>query len=225
MKTRILFITCISFYSVILGQEYEVGISLGGTNYVGDIGRTNYIYPNKLAGNVFFKYNYNPRIALKSTFSYLPIQGNDADADTDFRRNRGLRFSNTINEFALGLEFNFYNYDISSEDKSWTPYLLLEIAAFNYSVASGQNSIGENITKNKTSIAIPIGIGIKSKLIGNLAFSLETKFRYTLEDDLDFISENNRDFNVEGNSNDWYMFTGFSLIYTFGRPACYTPGL
>ncbi len=196
-----------------------------GTNYVGDIGRTNYIYPNKLAGNVFFKYNYNPRIAFKSTFSYLPIQGNDTDANTDFRRNRGLRFSNTITELALGLEFNFYNYDISSEDKSWTPYLLLELAAFNYSVASGQNAIGENITKNKTSIAIPIGIGIKSKLIGNLAFSLETKFRYTFEDDLDFISENNRDFNVEGNSNDWYMFTGFSLIYTFGRPACYTPGL
>lgn len=77
----------------------------------------------------------------------------------------------------------------------------------------------------KTSIAIPFGVGFKTKLSGNFAISLETKFRYTFEDDLDFISNNSLDFNTEGNSNDWYMFTGVSLIYTFGRPACYTEGL
>jgi len=219
MRTPILFIICIGFFSTLLGQEYEIGVSLGGTNYVGDIGRTNYIYPNKLAGNVFIKYNYNPRIALKATFSYLPIAGNDAEAATDFRQKRGLRFSNTINELALGLEFNFYEYELSSEDKSWTPYILAELAVFNYSVFK------EETLENKTAFAIPIGIGLKSKLFGNFAFSLDTKFRYTFKDDLDFVSENNLDYTIEGNSNDWYMFTGVSLIYTFGRPACYTKGL
>jgi hypothetical protein len=203
MRTPVLFIICIGFFSTLLGQEYEIGVSLGGTNYVGDIGRTNYIFPNKLAGNVFLKYNYNPRIALKATFSYLPIAGNDAEADTDFRQNRGLRFSNTINELALGLEFNFYEYELSSEDKSWTPYILAELAVFNYSV------LKEETLENKTAFAIP----------------LDTKFRYTFKDDLDFVSENNLDYSIEGNSNDWYMFTGVSLIYTFGRPACYTKGL
>tara|TARA_R110002049_G_scaffold97734_4_gene238016 strand:+ start:2802 stop:3479 length:678 start_codon:yes stop_codon:yes gene_type:complete len=225
MKNSILFIVFVSFSSIIFGQVYEIGLSLGGTNYVGDIGRTNYIYPNQLAGNAFFKYNYNPRIALKGTFSYLPITGSDENADTDFRRNRGLNFSNTINELALGMEFNFYEYDISSEDKSWTPYILIELAAFNYSYVKGQNTAGDDLFDKKTSFAIPIGIGFKSKLAGNFAFAIETKFRYTFEDDLDFASENNTSFNIEGNSNDWYMFTGISLIYTFGRPACYTPGL
>ncbi|MDX6746399.1 DUF6089 family protein [Polaribacter sp. PL03] len=225
MKKSILFIVFISFSSITLGQVYELGLSLGGTNYVGDIGRTNYIYPNQLAGNVFFKYNYNPRIALKGTFSYLPIKGEDADADTDFRRNRNLNFSNTINEVALGMEYNFYEYDISSEDKSWTPYILIELAAFNYSYVSGQNTVGEDIFDKKTTFAVPIGIGFKSKLAGNFAFALETKFRYTFEDDLDYVSENDLTLNIEGNSNDWYMFTGVSLIYTFGRPACYTTGL
>ncbi|TXD48098.1 hypothetical protein ES045_08845 [Polaribacter sp. IC073] len=208
-----------------MGQVYEIGASLGGTNYVGDIGRTNYIYPNQLAGNIFFKYNYNPRIALRGTFSYLPISGNDEHADTAFRKNRGLRFSNTINELALGMEYNFYEYDISAEDKSWTPYLLVELAAFNYSYVKGKNPANENIYDKKTGFSIPIGIGFKSKLSGSFAFSLETKFRYTFEDDLDYASENNANFNIEGNSNDWYMFTGVSLIYTFGRPACYTQGL
>ena len=204
------------------GQEYEIGVSLGGTNYVGDIGSTSYINPNKLAGTVFFKYNYNPRVALKATYSYLPIAGDDAKAGSDFRNNRALGFSNTINEVALGLEFNFYEFDISSEDKSWTPYILLELAAFNYGIIVGESTTAN---KSKTALALPIGIGFKSKLIGNLAFSLETKFRYTFEDDLDFVSENNLYFNFEGNSNDWYMFTGVSIIYTFGRPACYTKGL
>jgi len=219
MRTPVLLIICIGFFSTLLGQEYEIGVSVGGTNYVGDIGRTNYIYPNKLAGNVVLKYNYNPRIALKATFSYLPITGKDAEAATDFRQKRGLRFSNTINELALGLEFNFYEYELSSEDKSWTPYILAELAVFNYSV------LKEETLESKTAFAIPIGIGLKSKLFGNFAFSLDTKFRYSFQDDLDFVSEDNLDYTIEGNSNDWYMFTGVSLIYTFGRPACYTKGL
>ncbi len=222
MRRSILFIICLYFCSTMFGQEYEIGVALGGTNYVGDIGSTSYINPNKLAGTVFFKYNYNPRVALKATYSYLPIAGDDAKAGSDFRNNRALGFSNTINEVALGLEFNFYEFDISSEDKSWTPYILLELAAFNYGIIVGESTTAN---KSKTALALPIGIGFKSKLIGNLAFSLETKFRYTFEDDLDFVSENNLYFNFEGNSNDWYMFTGVSIIYTFGRPACYTKGL
>ena len=222
MRRSILFIVCLYFCSIMFGQEYEIGVSLGGTNYVGDIGSTSYINPNKLAGTVFFKYNYNPRVALKATYSYLPIAGDDAKAGSNFRNNRDLRFPNTINEVALGLEFNFYEFDISSEDKSWTPYILVELAAFNYGIIIGETEI---VNKNKTVLALPIGIGFKSKLIGNLAFSLETKFRYTFEDDLDFISDTNLDFNIEGNSNDWYMYTGVSIIYTFGRPACYTKGL
>ena len=225
MKNNVLFILAVSFSIISLGQVYEIGFSAGGTNYVGDIGSTNYIYPNQLAGAVFFKYNYNPRIAWKGTYSYLPIKGNDSEASTEFRRNRAFKFSNIINELALGMEFNFYEYDISSEDKSWTPYLLFELAVFNYSYVTRQNNTGENVFDKKTSVAAPIGIGFKSILADNFAFSLETKFRYTFKDDLDFVSENNINLNIEGTSNDWYIFTGVSLIYTFGRPSCYTKGL
>ena len=161
------------------------------------------------------------KVALRATFSYLPIGANDLDADTDYRRNRGLNFQNTIYELALGMEFNFFEYDLSSNDKTRTPYILLEAAAFNY---SGVLSNGD-ITK-KTSYAIPIGIGFKSKLNHTFAIAIETKLRYTFKDDLDFASEIiTPNLNIEGTSNDWYMFTGISLIYTFGRPSCYTKGL
>ena len=208
-----------------MGQLHEAGLSLGGTNYVGDIGRNTYIYPNKPAGAIFYKYNWNPRIALRATYSYLPISGDDLDADTAFRKNREHKFSNTINEIAVGFEYNFYEYDLSSENKTWTPYLLLELVGFNYTNVKSYPAPGQIEYGNKTSYAIPFGIGYKSKLYGTLAFAIEAKFRYTFEDDLDFVSNKMPNVNIEGTGNDWYMFTGFSLIYTFGRPACYTKGL
>mgnify|MGYP001947724113 CR=1 FL=1 len=211
-----------------MGQIHEVGVSLGGTNYVGDIGRNTYIYPNKPAGAAFYKYNWNPRIALRATFSYLPISGNDLDADTSFRKNRttgALNFTNDIKELALGLEYNFYDYDLSSDDKTWTPYILLELVGFNYTNVQSYDTSGQIVYGNKTSYALPFGLGFKSKLYGTLAFALEAKFRYTFEDDLDYVSNKSPNINLEGTGNDWYMFTGISVIYTFGRPACYTKGL
>ena len=132
MKKCILFIICISFSSISLGQINEIGFFAGGANYVGDIGRTNYIYPNQLAGGLIYKWNWNPRIALRGTFSYLPIAGDDKDASTDFKKERGFKFNNTINEFAVGLEYNFYEYDLSSPGKTATPYILIELASFQY---------------------------------------------------------------------------------------------
>ena len=225
MKNSILLIILLCFSNILLGQVYEIGLSLGGTNYVGDIGRTNYIYPNKLGGGGFIKYNWNPKIALKATFSHLPIEGNDLDADNSFRINRGLNFKNTINELALGMEYNFYEYDLSSEDKTWTPYILLELAAFNYYTVIAEPSPNQYVYDNKMSYTVPFGVGFKSKLSGAFAFSLEAKFRYTFEDDLDYTTSRFPSLDFGKNGNDWYMFTGFSLIYTFGRPACYTQGL
>ena len=213
-----------SFSQVIVGQVNEIGISFGGSNYVGDIGNNYFVYPNKPAGAIFYKFNWNPRIALRGTYSFLPISGNDAKADTRYRNIRDINFNNTIHELAFGIEYNFYEYDVSSSEKSWTPYILLELAGFNYDNVDSYTATGTPIFGNKTSIAIPIGFGFKSKLYRKLAFSIETKFRYTFEDDLDFISNDTPNVNIEGTGNDWYMFTGVSLIYTFGRPACYKDG-
>lgn len=225
MKRSILVIVFIYFSNISLAQIYEAGISIGGSNYVGDIGRTNYIYPNTIAGAAFFKYNWNPRIALRAVYSYLPIQGNDLEADTDFRNVRGFNFTNTIHELAIGIEYNFYEYNLSEPGKTWTPYIVLELAAYNAKYVASETTPGQFNLSTKNTLAIPFGVGIKSKLIGPIAISLETKIRYTFNDDLDFTTENIQSLNFGNNNSDWYMFTGISFIYTFGRPPCYTKGL
>jgi len=160
MRKSVLLIIFISISSISLGQMYEAGIFIGGSNYVGDIGRTHYIYPNKIAGAAFVKFNLNPRIALRATYSYIPIKGNDLEADTDFRRDRGMNFSNTINELAVGLEYNFYEYDISSDDKTWTPYILLELAGINYKYIISKPQPNQYQFDYKNAISIPFGVGL-----------------------------------------------------------------
>ena len=137
------------------------------------------------------------------------------------RVNRNFNFKNSIKEIAVGIEYNFFEYDMTSEDKIYTPYLLLEVGVFGYDSVESEITQGQYNLKTKISYAIPFGLGFKGKLTDNIGFSLETRVRYTFTDDLDYTTSNIPSLNFGGNSNDWYMFTGVSLVYAFGRPACY----
>ena len=226
MKKIYLFITILCFSISSNAQINEIGIFIGGSNYIGDIGKTNYVNPNELAVGVIFKWNMNPRIAFRGTFTTMRIAADDLESSNLGRYERGINFSNTINELAFGVEFNYLDYDISSHDKSYTPYVFLELAAFNYKGAVEEISPSNYTYENKTSYALPFGVGIKTKFFNSFAISLEVRVRYTFEDDLDYN-------NIEipslqfgnPNSNDWYMATGISFVYTFGRPPCFVNGL
>ena len=50
--TLLLFI-CIT--SNCLSQIHEIGFFVGGVNYVGDVGRTNYIHPNDTGVSFLYK--------------------------------------------------------------------------------------------------------------------------------------------------------------------------
>ncbi len=221
MKKKIFIVLFISISTISLAQINEIGFFVGNANYVGDIGRTNYLYPSKPAGGIIYKWNWNPRIAVRGTYSYLPIGANDLDSKNAIRKSRGYKFTNIIHELAVGIEFNFFEYDLSSRNKFFTPYILLEFAAFNYQTPQSVTSVGGVVYTDKTSYAIPFGIGYKARLMYHLAFAIEAKARYTFEDDLDYSTSRFPSLNFGGKGNDWYFFTGVSLVYTFGRPACY----
>ncbi|MDX8554567.1 DUF6089 family protein [Tenacibaculum sp. 1B UA] len=202
-------------------QTHEIGFFAGGSNYVGDIGSTNYIHPNEFSGGLVYKYNLNPRIALRGTYTYIPVSGNDKDADNTFRQNRGTSFSNTIHEFAAGVEFNFFDYNINNYSTTFTPYILAEVAAFNYKSPEPTSSSNTILLKNKFSYTIPVGIGLKGRLADNLAIAFETGVRFTFVDDIDFTTDKINSLDFGGNGNDWYVFSGVSIVYTFGRPPCF----
>ena len=215
----LLLFICVS--SNCFAQIHEVGFFVGGVNYVGDVGRTNYIQPNNPGASILYKYNLNPRIALRGSLSRFSLLGDDADSENAIRRARGFRFQNPLNEFAVGLEYNFFEYDLSSTDEISTPYILLQVAAVEYQTPQQQLSLGNYTFTKNTSVAIPVGLGWKTKVYGKIAFAVEATFRYTFTDELDYSTSEFSELDFAGTSNDWYMFTGISLVYTFGRPACF----
>ena len=100
--TAILFLLAAAFNSY--SQTYEIGGMLGGTNYIGDVGKTNYISPNDMAFGAIFKWNRSARHSFRGSLMVASINGDDNDSDETRRNQRGYHFSNTILELSVGIE-------------------------------------------------------------------------------------------------------------------------
>ena len=70
-------------------------------------------------------------------------------------------------------------------------------------------------------------IGYKTSFRDNIVLGLEIGARYTFTDAIDGSNpvKDKKDFDSlkfgNINSNDWYMFMGITLTYTFGQKPCY----
>ncbi len=212
-KTLFIFLFFVCF-KLSFAQINEVGVFLGGSNYIGDIGKTTYIYPNSYAIGAIYKWNMHPQYSIRATYTYSKVTGNDINSNNSYRKFRGLEFSNSLHELAAGIEYHFFKYNLSKIGYTQTPYIIAELAVVNY------GTVNNGRTFNFT---VPFGIGYKTKLARNIGVAFETSFRYTFKDDIDGYPQY-----VDGtqinysNGNDWYVFTGITLVYAFGREGCYT---
>ena len=200
-------------------QIHEVGVFLGGSNYIGDVGSTTYISPNKLAVGLLYKWNKSPRHSYRFSYIQSEITSNDLDSEEASRNQRGIRFDNNIKEASLGLEFNFFDFNLHESNTKITPFISSGVSYFfsKYTLTDTGITI-EGRTERRKSIAIPMIVGIKSNLSPSLILALETGARYTLTDNID--GSFNQNFgNI--NNNDWYVFSGVTLTYTFGNKPCY----
>ncbi|MET2983755.1 type IX secretion system protein PorG [Aureibaculum conchae] len=221
MRKRLLFYVFILITGISSAQLYEGGVFLGGSNYIGDIGSEFYIQPNRIAVGGIAKFNYTPRITFRATGIYTRLHDSDSRAQSKVRQSRGLQFKNSILEASLGVEFSFFKYSLSKTGFTQTPYIIAQVGAVNYA------SIGsDGASKRTTSVVFPVGLGYKMKLMDNVGIALESSFRYTFKDVIDgnnhaITGDPNRTFG-NPNSKDWYVFTGITIVYAFGRPGCYT---
>lgn len=222
-KIYLAFISLLFFIQTDAQYLNELGLSIGGTNYSGDIGRELYVYPNRIGGSLVYKRNVNSRLVGRISLSYLPIADDDVNSSNVVRNDRAYSFNNTIYEAAFGIEFNYFEYDVMSRLKGYTPYIFVEFAGFYYDVAN-ETDINSYHYGGKVAYSIPFGIGYKSRITDRLGYAVEFRTQYTFEDDLDY---NNQDVIPlrfgNPNTTDWYFYTGATLTYSFGRPPCFSP--
>jgi len=221
---RIIFFVFILFFSKASAQINEIGVFLGGSNFIGDVGRTTYIRPNQPAFGILYKWNRSPRHAYRFSLIHSNLVANDVDSDVTGRRERGLSFENSITEVSAGLEFNFFDFNLHEMTPKLTPYVStgLTYTAYDGLFYSGGKQKSDAI---HSTIGIPMIVGIKTNIKPKWILAVEVGARYTFADDIDGSNPTNE--NLEqlrfGNlsSNDWYVFTGITLTYTFGQKPCY----
>jgi hypothetical protein len=207
-------------------QIYEVGVFLGGSNFIGDVGATNYISPNQLALGLIAKWNRSPRHSFRASLIFSDLEGIDGKSDDPRRVERDYSFKTSIMEISAGMEFTFLDFDLHNPGMKGTPYLYSGITLAhhdNYYFTPAGEFTSENTSS--WALGIPMVLGYKTNISNHLVLAAEIGARYTFSDELDGSVPDSKDRESlsfgNTNSNDWYVFSGITLTYTFGRRPCY----
>jgi hypothetical protein len=218
----LVFLTSLSAKS----QTYEIGGLVGGSNYIGDVGKTNYIAPNNFAFGGIFKWNRSARHSFRGSVMIARISGNDSDSGEERRKQRGYSFNNTISEISIGLEFTFFEFNVHSGKPVSTPYLYTGLTYFWYEALYKVGDVIKDYD-GASAPAIPMVIGYKATIANKMVLGFEIGARYAFTDDLDGsnpvkgLADNDEFKFGNTNSDDWYVFTGVTLTFSFGRRPCY----
>ena len=206
-------------------QINELGVFVGGSNFIGDVGETTFISPNQLAVGGVYRWNRSSRHSYRASLIFTDLEANDLDSDDPRRTQRAYNFNNKIIEASVGMELTFFDFNLHSERKMATPYLYSGITVANYDDYYFQGGVQTSENASSWAFGIPMALGFKTTFIDNFILSIEVGARYTFTDALDGNLPNdpnhlsNRFGNI--NNNDWYVFSGIMLTYTFGQNPCY----
>lgn len=196
-------------------QYLDLGISLGGANYLGDLTPSSFFASVGETGGyagVRGRYHFNDRFALRVGGNFGVISAYDADA---VRRNgdrweRNLHFRSRIREIEMTLQFNLLPYRPLQSQHRFIPYLFIGLAGFEFNPQAsyqdqwydlqplgteGQGLSGYPEKYSLTQIAVPFGLGLTFALTKNLNAGFELSMRKTFTDYLDDVSSDYPDLN------------------------------
>ena len=221
---RCIVLILVLFSASLQAQSYEIGVFAGGANNIGDVGRTSYLLPSDIAFGGLFKWNKSKRYAWRASIIYGKFKADDAKSNLSSRQQRGYAIGNSLLEASAGLEFNFVEYNLHKLGPAFTPYLYSGISYFRYDYNYFDAGQLVNINQRDGAFAIPMTVGLKMRISQNFIIGAEIGARYTFTDNLDGSNPENSNF-VDfqfGNifSDDWYVFSGVTFTYTFGKISC-----
>ena len=202
-------------------QEVEVGVWMGMANYFGDLNPVFSFKEVRWAGGAFYRYNLNPRMAVRVGVNYARVKASDSKIEkVPYPQARNLSFESEILELGGAYEINFFKFQ-PKKDKFFTPYLMVGFSVFYYNPytsvdgnkvylqqvgTEGQNTpLGEENAYARYSFAIPFGGGIKYALNNNWSINVEISSRLSFTDYLDDVSRNYVDPGVLGSDLARYL--------------------
>jgi hypothetical protein len=181
----------------------DFGGFAGVTSYIGDINPSRLLYSPSPAGGIFYRYNFHPRQALRTSLLIGGLRGNDLDFNNSFQQARAASFSGTVGEWAMQFEFNFFPYRTDGKQWDYTPY-----------IAAGAGIAFINTASFTYVPVIPFSFGFKVNIHKNLGLEAEYGFRKTFYDNFDGLKDLVAPSDATWiHNNDWYSFTGIAVSW------------
>lgn len=192
----LIFLCCL--FGRVQAQSWEVGFTIGGAGYMGDLNQRNPFKPSGIATGALLKRNFNGYFSAKVSYTYAQIQGADSTSRYEQFRNRNLSFVTPLHEVALTGEFNFLEYIPSISKSLFTPFIYAGIGTVNYNpTAMYQGQVynlreltteGQSKPYSHTALTLPYGVGIKYNVSGKLNLVADIGYRNPRTDYLDDVS-------------------------------------
>jgi len=196
---RVLLITLLLFVTCNLqAQSWEIGGTVGGAGYMGDLNQTN---PLKISGAAFggsVKYNFNGYLSAKLNYMHGTIAGADSTSHNQQYVNRNLSFSTNLDEVSGIIEFNFMKYVPSISSSVYTPFIYVGVGLVGYRPIATYNGQAYDLRSFETegqikpypntAISIPYGAGVKYNFTGSWNLIADIGYRNPNTDYLDDVS-------------------------------------
>ena len=223
---KLIVIYLLFFGTVAQAQFHELGVFLGSSNYRGDVGNSMLVMPSSYGLGVVYRWNITTRYALRAGLNYGKIKGIDYRANDLGRFLRGYSFDNTLGELFLGAEINFVDFNLHAGDTQFTPYLTVGASYVDFDAFyfAGPPPAASTQYDAQQSFALPVIVGAKFNPNPLWVIGFEVGLRYALTDNLDGSTPIEEfEFAKFGNlhNNDWYIFSGITISFTFGDLPCY----
>ena len=124
------------------------------------------------------------------------------------------------------MEFTFFDFDLHTEGRNYTPYLYSGITAANHNNFYFDNGVLTSEGTSSWAYGIPMILGFKMTIARSFILALEVGARYTFTDEIDgnipdAVNKQSQYSFGNLNNNDWYTFSGITLTYTFGQNPCF----
>ena len=183
-------------------QKWEMGVSGGFSNYLGDLAPDVKISESHPYFNYFIKKNLNPFFAAGISLSQAHISG--SDKNFNYLAKRNLDFETNIFEASGLLEFNFFPFAFGLNPANFTPYVFTGICVFRFEPYTDYNGsktllkkydtegrMASDVNKRNYSLwqfSVPIGGGLKYKISDRFNVGINLSYRYCFTDYLDDVS-------------------------------------
>lgn len=194
-------------------QNSEIGLFFGYSYYLGDINPRKHFNLSQPSGGGIHRYILNSHFAIKNSFLYGTLYGDDSKINNVTQLKRNLHFKSSILDISTQLEFNFLpfeknisEYSLSHENEYFfSPYVFIGISLFSFNPKAEVNNTWHELQplgtegqgtvayphKKKyslTQLAIPIGFGIKFDISKKVNIALEWGIRSSFTDYIDDVS-------------------------------------